>query len=105
MARNPWANWPFGGIGSTSRQQPLSGDVSQWLRIFSPVEAVSKLQKIVDEVEKKKLEYQRNAADRARKALEDLREHDPAVFASVLSEFRPGGSHAAPPPIAPPVEA
>ena len=148
MAQNTWANWPFWGV--STRDQALSGDVSQWLRIFSPTvtvngsgnpdlegeivrnvatygsqlgqisaivlalakdntnapaEAVGKLQKIVDEVEKKKLEYQRNAADRARKALEDLREHDPAVFASVLSEFRPGGSHAAPPPIAPPVEA
>jgi len=136
MAQNTWANWPFWGV--STRDQALSGDVSQWLRIFSPtvtvngsgnpdlegeivrnvatygsqlgqisaivlalaknkgapVEAVSKLQKIVDEVEKKKTEYRRNAADRAREALEDLRKHDPAGFAAVLTEFQRGGSPA-----------
>jgi hypothetical protein len=130
MASNSWTNWPFWG-GST-QEQPLSGDVSQWLRIFSPTvtvngsgnpglegeivrdvatygsqlgqisaivlaltqgedppdEAVAKLTKIVVEIEKKKDEYQRNAAYRARKALEDLQEHDPAALATVLSEFR-----------------
>ena len=145
MAQNPWANWPFGGVGST-QEQPLSGDVSQWLRIFSPTvtvngsgnpalegeivrdvatygsqlgqisaivlalakhedlptEAVTKLQTIVDEVDRKKDEYQRNAADRARKALKDLRKHDPAGFATVLAEFRPGGSNAASRPVGPP---
>jgi len=137
MASNSWLNWPF--WGSSTQEHPLSGDVSQWLRIFSPTvtvngrgnpglegeivrdvatygsqlgqisaivlalaqrkdppdEAVRKLKKIVVEIEQKKDEYQRNAADRARKALEDLQEHDPAALARVLSEFRtdgPGGA-------------
>ena len=53
------------------------------------------MQRIVDEVEKKKNEYRRGAADRAREALEDLRKHDPAGFATVLTEFRRSGSTAA----------
>ena len=133
MASNSWTNWPF--WGGSPQEQPLSGDVSQWLRIFSPTvtvngsgipdlegeivrdvatygsqlgqisaivlalaqrkdppdEAVAKLKKMVVEIEKKKDEYQRNAADRARKALEDLQEHDPAALAMVLSEFRGDG--------------
>jgi len=142
MAQNTWANWPFWGV--STRDQALSGDVSQWLRIFSPTvtvngsgnpdlegeivrnvatygsqlgqisaivlalakdnksapaEAVDKLQRIVDEVEKKKTEYRRNAADRAREALEDLRTHDPAGFAAVLTEFQRGGSPAAKTPV------
>jgi hypothetical protein len=150
MAQNLWANWPFGGVGATTQEQALSGDVSQWLRVFSPTvtvngsgnpglegeivrdvatygaqlgqisaivlalakgnkdvpgEAVTKLQKIVTEVDKKKDEYQHNAAARARKALEDLQKHDPAAFATVLSEFRPGGSDPAVPPAGVPVEA
>jgi len=149
MAQNPWVNWPFGGVGSTAQEQPLSGDVSQLLRIFSPTvtvngsgnpglegeivrdvatygaqlgqisaivlalaqhqqaphEAVSKLQKIVDKVDKKKDEYQRNDADRARKALKDLQKHDPAAFAAVLSEFRPSASDAGQRSLAAPDEA
>jgi len=38
MAQNPWAPWlsNWGVDPASSPHQPLSGDVSQWLRIFSP---------------------------------------------------------------------
>src|SRR6476620_5519726 len=39
MAQNTWANWPFWGV--STRDQALSGDVSQWLRIFSPTVTVN----------------------------------------------------------------
>ena len=43
MAQNPWAPWlsNWGVDQASSTQQPLSGDVSQWLRIFSPTVTVN----------------------------------------------------------------
>jgi len=40
MAQNPWMPW-WPGWGNSVQQQPLSGDVSQWLRIFSPTVTVN----------------------------------------------------------------
>ncbi len=43
MALNPWAPWlsNFTALDQPASQQPLSGDVSQWLRIFSPTVTVN----------------------------------------------------------------
>jgi hypothetical protein len=44
MAQNPWAPWlpNWGAVDQASdRHQPLSGDVSQWLRVFSPTVTVN----------------------------------------------------------------
>ena len=43
MALNPWAPWlsNFTAVDPPSLHQPLSGDVSQWLRIFSPTVTVN----------------------------------------------------------------
>ena len=43
MAQNPWAPWlsNWGVDQASSTHQPLSGDVSQWLRIFSPTLTVN----------------------------------------------------------------
>jgi hypothetical protein len=43
MAQNPWAPWlsNWGVDQASSNHQPLSGDVSQWLRIFSPTVTVN----------------------------------------------------------------
>jgi hypothetical protein len=40
MAQIPWMPWWPGG-GDFAQQQPLSGDVSQWLRFFSPTVTVN----------------------------------------------------------------
>ena len=43
MALNPWAPWlaTWGPVDNSSHHQPLSGDVSQWLRFFSPTVTVN----------------------------------------------------------------
>ena len=44
MAQNPWAPWlsAWGAVQQASTEhRPLSGDVSQWLRIFSPTVTVN----------------------------------------------------------------
>ncbi len=44
MALNPWAPWlpNWGAVDQVSdSHQPLSGDVSQWLRVFSPTVTVN----------------------------------------------------------------
>lgn len=138
MTMNPFAAW-FPGWPPTSRAEPLSGDVSQWFKIFSPTitvtgrgepdlearivrdvatygaqlgpitdlvlalatrreppaEALAKLEQISRDVEAAKDEFRRGAQDRARRALADLKEHDPAALGELLTEFRadlsPGG--------------
>ena len=118
----PWLNWLAPG-GRTD--QPLSGDVSQWFKLFSPsitvngagepalereivedvatygaqlgqisevvlaladgadvsrLEALAKLRGMAEAIEKKKIEYGKTALERARKALDDLRAHDPKGY-------------------------
>lgn len=123
---SPFTAW-FPGWGS-----PLSGDVSQWFKIFSPTvtvngrgepelearivrdvatygaqlgpltdlvlamaaggplpaEPLNKLKAIDEAVKKEKEAYERGVRDRARRALKDLQERDPAGLAAVLAEFR-----------------
>jgi hypothetical protein len=131
MAANPWAPW-LGSWGTSSEwNQPLSGDVSQLLRIFSPTvtvngrgdpelegeivrdvatygaqlaplidlvlaqadgkappkEALEKLRAICLDVEAKKVAYRKGALDRARAALNELKEHDRPALAGLLTEF------------------
>lgn len=120
---SPWHSW-WGA--------PLSGDVSQWFRIFSPsvtvngrgepelearivrdvatygaqlgplthvvlalakdqdppADQVAKLAEIDKAVQAEKKAYDRGVRDRARRALRDLQESDPAALAAVLAEFR-----------------
>jgi len=131
MTMNPFAAW-FPGWPPTSRAEPLSGDVSQWFKIFSPTitvtgrgepeleaqivrdvatygaqlapitdlvlalatkqqppaEALAKLEQICRDVQAKKDEFRRGAQDRARRALADLKEHDPDALGELLGEFR-----------------
>ncbi len=122
----PWLNW----FNQNRTEQPLSGDVSQWFKLFSPsltvngagdpalereivedvatygaqigqisevvlaladgrdasqLEALVKLKAISAEVERKKAEYGRTALERARKALDELRIHDPKGYALLLA--------------------
>jgi len=135
MASNPWAPWLAAWTGAP-QEQPLSGDVSQWLRVFSPTvtvngrgdpgleaeivrdvatygaqlgplsavvlalaegtappdEAVTKLRDICREVQAKKDAYRLGAAERAREALQELADSDPAGLAGVLAEFAADGS-------------
>lgn len=53
-----------------------------------PAEALAKLQQISQDVREKKEAFRKGAGDRARKALADLREHDPGALAELLAEFR-----------------
>lgn len=132
MAPNPWTPWlPWWSPSSV--EQPLSGDVTQWLRVFSPTvtvhgrgnpeleaaivrdvatygaqlgplidivvaqvagtppppDAVAKLRDIQRDVEARKEEYRTGCRERARKALDELREHDPEALATLVGEFRP----------------
>jgi hypothetical protein len=134
MTVNPWAPWlsNWGAADPTwSQHQPLSGDVSQWLRVFSPTvtvngrgdpdlegeivrdvatygaqlgpltalvlalaegtavppDALAKLREICAEIETKKDEYRRGAADRARKSLAELAAADPDGLVKLLAEF------------------
>lgn len=129
---NPFQAW-FPGWG-TDRPGALSGDVSQWFKIFSPTVTVNgrgepelegrivrdvatygaqlgpithivlamakggmvpadqleKLDKINKAIQDEKRDYERGVRDRARRALTDLREQDPAGLAAVIEEFRTG---------------
>lgn len=129
---NPFAGW-FPGWGA-DRSGPLSGDVSQWFKVFSPTVTVNgrgepelearivrdvatygaqlgpltqvvlsmakgeappadelaKLVTINEAVQDEKRDYDRGVRDRARRALTDLRQQDPAGLAAVLDEFRTG---------------
>jgi hypothetical protein len=130
MAQNwmmPWLNlWPG---AQPSIDAPLSGDVSQWFRLFSPTivngegdpalereivedvatygkqigeitdvvlalaaqsklpetQALAELKTIAVAVAAKKAEYRKNALEHARKAMDDLREHDPEGYALLLA--------------------
>jgi hypothetical protein len=128
---NPFAWFPGWGA---DRAAPLSGDVSQWFKIFSPTVTVNgrgepelearivrdvatygaqlgpltqivlamaggaapptdqldKLTTINKAIQDAKDDYDRGLRDRARRALTDLRQQDPAAFADVLDEFRTG---------------
>ena len=128
---NPFAWFPGWGA---DRPAPLSGDVSQWFKIFSPTVTVNgrgepelearivrdvatygaqlgpltqvvlalasgaappageldKLTTINKAIQDAKDDYDRGVRDRARRALTDLQQHDPAAFADVLDEFRTG---------------
>jgi len=128
----PWLNlWPG---AQASMDAPLSGDVSQWFRIFSPTivngagepalereivenvatygkqigeltdvvlalaaqgklpetQALAELKTIAAAVAEKKAEYRQNALERARKAMDDLREHDPEGYALLLAGLTAG---------------
>ena len=129
MTINPFAAW-FPGWAPGDR--PLSGDVSQWFRIFSPTvtvtgrgepdlearivrdvatygaqlapitdlvlalankqeppaEAVAKLEAIRKEVQAAKGEFRKGVRERARRALNDVKEHDPDALRPLLDEFR-----------------
>jgi hypothetical protein len=123
----PWLNfWP-GGPSSTDA--PLSGDVSQWFKIFSPTivngagdpvlereivedvatygkqigeltdvvlalaahgklpdsQALAELKTIAAKVAEKKAEYRQGVLERARKAMDELREHDAEGYALLLA--------------------
>lgn len=125
----PWLNlWPG---GQPPVDAPLSGDVSQWFRIFSPTivngegdpelereivenvatygkqigeltdvvlalaahaglpetAALGELKAIAAAVAAKKAEYRKNALERARKAMDELREHDPEGYALLLTRL------------------
>ena len=130
MAQNwmtPWLNmWPG---AQSSTEAPLSGDVSQWFRLFSPTivngegdpalereivedvatygkqigeitdvvlalaarsklpetQALAELKTSAAAVAEKKAEYRKNALEHARKAMDDLREHDPEGYALLLA--------------------
>ncbi len=129
MNRNwmlPWMNlWPN---TQGTDEAPLSGDVSQLFRFFSPTivngagdpvlereivvdvatygkqigelsdvvlalaakaglasEALTKLGEIAAAVEAKKVEYRNGVLERARKALDELREHDEAGYAMLVA--------------------
>lgn len=121
-----FASW-FPGWSS-----PLSGDVSQWFKIFSPTvtvngrgepelearivrdvatygaqlgpltqlvlamargaalpaEQLAKLEAIDLAIQDEKKEFDRGVRDRARRAMADLRQRDPAAFAELLDECR-----------------
>src|SRR5688572_2692710 len=130
MAQNwmmPWLNfWP----GAPSPvDAPLSGDVSQWFKIFSPTivngegdpvlereivedvatygkqigeitdvvlalaahaklpdnQALAELKDVAAKVAQKKAEYRQGVLERARKAMDELREHDPEGYALLLA--------------------
>jgi hypothetical protein len=53
-----------------------------------PADALAKLQAICAEVQAKKDEFRRSVGDRARRALDDLAEHDPGALAPLLDEYR-----------------
>jgi hypothetical protein len=123
----PWLNfWP---PAPASTDTPLSGDVSQWFRIFSPTivngqgdpvlereivenvatygkqigeitdvvlalaahaklpenQALAELKDIAARVAQKKAEYREGVLERARKAMDELREHDPEGYALLLA--------------------
>ena len=124
----PWMNlWP-GTQGSG--EAPLSGDVSQLFRFFSPTivngagdpalereivvnvatygkqigelsdvvlalaakvglesEALTKLKEIAAAVEAKKVEYRAGVLERARKALDELREHDETGYTMLVANL------------------
>ncbi len=139
MAFNPF--WPaFAGWDSGDRQEPLSGDVSQWFKILSPTitvtgrgepeleaqivrdvatygaqlgpitdillalasakeppaEALAKLREICDGIQAKKDEFRKGAHDRARRALDDLKETDPDALARLLADYRIEGRAGSP---------
>jgi hypothetical protein len=130
MAQHPWAPWLAAWTG-LAQEQPLSGDVSQWIRLFSPTvtvngrgdpglemaivrdvatygaqlgplsavvlaladgaaapeDALAKLRDICREIQDKKDVHRLGAAQRARSALRELADLDPAALSAVLTEF------------------
>jgi hypothetical protein len=129
MTQSIWP-WPW-LTGSTAAQAPLSGDVSQWLRFFSPTinvngrgdpelegaivrdvatygsqigqltalvlamaddkplppDALAKLKHISEQIEQLKATHRGDALEKARDAMQELVERDPAAVPRVLSEF------------------
>ena len=126
----PWINPWLAPGGSTDA--PLGGDVSQWIRVFSPTtvvngagdpalereivenvatygkqigelidvvielasrtelpesKALAELKTIAEAVAAKKLEFRRNALERARKALEELEQHDPEGYRLLIAKL------------------